>query len=352
MVSIESQRIMKYGLVLLTLLPVFSYMSTDPERASLAQAAEPRSKVPSDAMPAPPADALGFPSRAPNLDALPGFQNPPPGYGEVPFWWWTGDPLDKDRLLWQIQQLHEKGIVGMQVNYAHEDSPGWPTYAAQPEIFSDASYRVLVLPTMRAVRWPTLLKLQQFHRSGGIVIAGGALPETSDRAGREDPELDAIVKELFGATAADAQAGARPEPQTNGRGGIGMMLHASEEAPPRRYDGGFAGRWVWSKEPTQRVYFKGVWQADDMSNLQSVCPDGSNEHHLRPTGLRPHFQSAPAPSSAPGGPVGSQTDRAGSRRQPDSGIRRGAAADARGISDDPSPPGHVCAAAKHRGCAG
>jgi hypothetical protein len=37
--------------------------------------------------------ARGYPSRDPNLDALPGFQNPPPGYGEVPFWWWTGDPL-------------------------------------------------------------------------------------------------------------------------------------------------------------------------------------------------------------------------------------------------------------------
>jgi len=92
--------------------------------------------------PAPPANALGFPSRDPNLDALPRFQNPPPGYGEVPFWWWTGDPLDKDRLLWQIEKLHEKGISGMQVNYAHEDSPGWPTCAAEPEIFSDAWWDV------------------------------------------------------------------------------------------------------------------------------------------------------------------------------------------------------------------
>ena len=27
----------------------------------------------------------GLPSRDPNLDVLPGFKNPPPGYGEVPF---------------------------------------------------------------------------------------------------------------------------------------------------------------------------------------------------------------------------------------------------------------------------
>lgn len=90
-----------------------------------------------DRLPATAEAALGYPSRAPDLDALPGFRNPPPGYGEVPFWWWTGDPLDRDRLRWQIEELHRKGIAGVQVNYAHEDTPGWPTYASQPAIFSD-----------------------------------------------------------------------------------------------------------------------------------------------------------------------------------------------------------------------
>jgi hypothetical protein len=76
--------------------------------------------------------------KAPDPDNLRlSFLNPPPGYGEVPFWWWTGDPLDKERLLWQIEELHEKGITGMQVNYAHEDTPGWPTYPMEPEIFSE-----------------------------------------------------------------------------------------------------------------------------------------------------------------------------------------------------------------------
>lgn len=89
-----------------------------------------------------PTDALGFPSRDADLDVLPGFQDPPAGYGEVPFWWWTGDPLDKDRLLWQIEELHRKGVAGMQINYAHEDSPGWPTYPVEPEIFSEGWWEV------------------------------------------------------------------------------------------------------------------------------------------------------------------------------------------------------------------
>jgi hypothetical protein len=93
-------------------------------------------------LPSPPSTALGFPSQATDLDVLPGFQNPPAGYGEVPFWWWTGDPLDKDRLLWQIEELHRQGVAGMQINYAHQDTPGWPTYSAEPEIFSDAWWQI------------------------------------------------------------------------------------------------------------------------------------------------------------------------------------------------------------------
>ena len=84
-----------------------------------------------------PANAPGYPSRTADLDALPGFQNPPAGYGQVPFWWWTGDDLDEDRLLWQVRELHKKGISGVQVNYSHTDSPGWPSDPKEPAIFSD-----------------------------------------------------------------------------------------------------------------------------------------------------------------------------------------------------------------------
>ncbi len=62
---------------------------------------------------------------------------------------------------------------------------------------SGERYRVLVLPAMKAVRHSTLVKAAEFRRAGGIVIAAGALPEASDRLGREDPEVAALVKELF-----------------------------------------------------------------------------------------------------------------------------------------------------------
>ncbi|MCH5372765.1 MAG: hypothetical protein JJ992_02225, partial [Planctomycetes bacterium] len=58
-------------------------------------------------------------------------------------------------------------------------------------------YRVLILPAMRAVRHSTLQKAVALKRAGGIVLAVDALPETSDRVGRDDPDVAAMVKELF-----------------------------------------------------------------------------------------------------------------------------------------------------------
>ena len=66
----------------------------------------------------------GYPDRSAAFDALPGFVNPPKGYGEVPFFWWQGDTLTHERLLWQLDQLKNKGISSLQINYSHQDSGG------------------------------------------------------------------------------------------------------------------------------------------------------------------------------------------------------------------------------------
>jgi hypothetical protein len=88
------------------------------------------------------AEGPGIPSRDPALDVLPGFKSPPPGYGEVPYWWWTGDTLDAERMIGQLKELHKKGISGVQVNYSHHDSGGWLTEQDQPGIFSEAWWKV------------------------------------------------------------------------------------------------------------------------------------------------------------------------------------------------------------------
>ena len=91
-------------------------------------------------VPAPPSGTIGFPSREPDFDVLPGFRHPPPGYGEVAFYWWLGDPLTKERLLWQLDQLSGKGVMGLQINYAHSDRGGLSyglTFPSDPPLFSD-----------------------------------------------------------------------------------------------------------------------------------------------------------------------------------------------------------------------
>jgi hypothetical protein len=89
-----------------------------------------------------PPGAPGFPSREASLDVWPGFQKPPPGYGQVPFWWWTGEDLDAGRLIGQLKELHRKGISGVQVNYSHHDTPGWMTEHDEPALFTDAWWNI------------------------------------------------------------------------------------------------------------------------------------------------------------------------------------------------------------------
>lgn len=82
---------------------------------------------------------IGCPSRDADFDVLPGFTNPPPGYGEVAFYWWVGDPLDRRRMLWQLEKLAGKGITGIQINYAHTDKGGLAyglTMPSEPPLFS------------------------------------------------------------------------------------------------------------------------------------------------------------------------------------------------------------------------
>ena len=89
------------------------------------------------------AGGIGFP--APNAENTlrADFKAPPPGYGEIPFWWWSGpDPLDRDRLLEQIEELHKAGIAGVQVNYAHYRNGVRPTQDSTPRLFSDEWWEI------------------------------------------------------------------------------------------------------------------------------------------------------------------------------------------------------------------
>ncbi len=80
------------------------------------------------------------------------FLNPPKGYGNVPFYWWNGDRLDKDRLSWQLEKLAENGVSGVQINFAHHCPAHRPdktgggfgkTYECDPEAFTDEWWEIV-----------------------------------------------------------------------------------------------------------------------------------------------------------------------------------------------------------------
>jgi hypothetical protein len=60
-----------------------------------------------------------------------------------------------------------------------------------------ASYQALVFANMEAVRWESIAKAAEFAQGGGHVYAVGTLPSASDRAGRHDPQLDAMTDLAF-----------------------------------------------------------------------------------------------------------------------------------------------------------
>jgi hypothetical protein len=70
-------------------------------------------------------------------------------------------------------------------------------------------YRALILPAMKVVRHCTLLKALDFVRAGGLVIACGCLPETTERSGANDPRVEELLAELF-----------NPSPRVSGGRGI------------------------------------------------------------------------------------------------------------------------------------
>ncbi len=61
----------------------------------------------------------GYPSRDGSIDIRKGFVNPPSGYGNVPFYWWSGDSLNIDRLQEQLDILSEASTSGLNVSYHH-----------------------------------------------------------------------------------------------------------------------------------------------------------------------------------------------------------------------------------------
>ena len=91
----------------------------------------------------------GYPSKEGTIDIKKFFQHPPKGYGNVPFYWWNGDSLKKERLLEQLDILTDASTDGFAVSYIHthpkvdieQNAQGYGSFGRAdggiPEVFSE-----------------------------------------------------------------------------------------------------------------------------------------------------------------------------------------------------------------------
>ena len=61
----------------------------------------------------------GFPSAESAKNLKENFRKPSKGYGNVPFYWWDGDSLVRERLQYQLDILSDAPVDGFAVSYIH-----------------------------------------------------------------------------------------------------------------------------------------------------------------------------------------------------------------------------------------
>ena len=117
------------------------------------------------------------------------FAAPPHGYGEVAFFWWLGDTLTRERLQWELDQLKGKGVVGLQVNYAHSDSGGlyWGlTMPGKPKLYSEQWWELFGWFMKEANKQGIAVSLSDYTLGiGQGASVDEALAEHPDLAGSE-----------------------------------------------------------------------------------------------------------------------------------------------------------------------
>jgi len=65
------------------------------------------------------------------------FDEPFPDYSPTPFWWWSGEPLELQRLIWQLDRLVEGGIYNLAVIHLAPAGPMFGTRGDQPLYFTE-----------------------------------------------------------------------------------------------------------------------------------------------------------------------------------------------------------------------
>lgn len=142
----------------------------------------------------------GWPSRTGSIDIRKGFANPPKGYGNVPFYWWTGDSLNLDRLTEQLNILADASTDGLNISYNHTHSEvdtvlnaaghGWcgRVQGGAPRVFSDEWWNIWNKFSARCAQKGVGLGMDDYvvawRNNGEYIDTILALPEIAEHQGR------------------------------------------------------------------------------------------------------------------------------------------------------------------------
>lgn len=132
----------------------------------------------------------------------------------------------------QFWQVSEKlSTCGLDYDYLDYQSLQQAEVEGGELHVSDESYKVLILVNMKAMHYETLLKVYDFYKNGGVVMAVGELPQATSRIGKNDARVNAMVKEMFGGKgvyeieALPNQIGSLITPDFKTQSGEGKVLH-------------------------------------------------------------------------------------------------------------------------------
>src|SRR5512141_166946 len=70
------------------------------------------------------------------------FADPPKSFSPVPLWWWSGEPLERKRLRWQLEQLAKGGVYNVCIINLAPASPWAYCLPDSPRFFSDDWWRM------------------------------------------------------------------------------------------------------------------------------------------------------------------------------------------------------------------
>ena len=71
------------------------------------------------------------------------FSQPKPEFSPVPIWWWSGERVEKERLLWQLRQLASAGVYNVVIMNLAPSGPLYGSIGDDPPYMSEAWWELL-----------------------------------------------------------------------------------------------------------------------------------------------------------------------------------------------------------------